>query len=670
MKVAQHYLSAGQVLGGRYQIIDSLGQGGMAYVYLALDLESGQKIALKMMREELSDDPEFIKRFATEARAAASLDHPNIVRVLDYGQDHNVRYIVQEYVEGKTLKDLILDQGPLHWDLAVPLMIQIGLALEHAHKRGIIHRDMKPQNVLVSPQMVAKVTDFGIARASNANTITLTGGVAFGSVHYFSPEQARGGNVTERSDLYSLGIMLYEMLTGELPFDGDSSVAVAIKQLQEMPLRPSSLINHLPPALDDIIFKAIQKAPERRYQNAREFVDELDRFMINPRGHFGVIRAGGVTDWSSGTTAIGVGSGESHFEKVEEIEETLSRRRFSRIRDAILIFFLVIAAVAGLAYGVRYAVGKLSLPPSLKDSDTVVVSRYIGRMADEVEPELKEIYGTNYSLIPVKSETQEPGIIFDQDPAYGTKLRQGELHIELKYSAGKELVKIGDLKKMSESEAREWLRNHNLVALFRKETSMEVPAGKVIRTDPEGGEEAESGSSVIVFISRGKDQAEVPPLLGLSWTEAVKRAEDMGIRLSGRSVHREAGEIVELPESERILTNQKTDAGKEVKNGFTLEVEYGTAEDWQRVQNGEDLSSSKMEGISGQNGVYVMNMVGPLSSALNYLDSRWPADAPRYQIVYASGSNPADPNLQVYDQSVPSGEVINPYTTSLILYVH
>jgi len=144
----------------------------------------------------------------------------------------------------------------------------------------------------------------------------------------------------------------------------------------------------------------------------------------------------------------------------------------------------------------------------------------------------------------------------------------------------------------------------------------------------------------------------------------------MGIRLSGRSVHREAGEIVELPESERILTNQKTDAGKEVKNGFTLEVEYGTAEDWQRVQNGEDLSSSKMEGISGQNGVYVMNMVGPLSSALNYLDSRWPADAPRYQIVYASGSNPADPNLQVYDQSVPSGEVINPYTTSLILYVH
>ena len=190
------------------------------------------------MHDELTEDPEFIKRFATEARAAASLDNPNIVSVLDYGQDGKIRYIVQEYVEGRTLKELIQEHGYLDYRLATPLMIQIGLALEHAHQRGVIHRDIKPQNILVTPNMVAKVTDFGIARTSSANTITLTGGMVLGSVHYFSPEQARGGAITTRSDLYSLGVVFYEMLTGRLPFDGESSVAVAIKHLQETPACP------------------------------------------------------------------------------------------------------------------------------------------------------------------------------------------------------------------------------------------------------------------------------------------------------------------------------------------------------------------------------------------------------------------------------------------------
>jgi serine/threonine-protein kinase len=202
MNSAQQF-SAGTVIGDRYRIIKPIGQGGMASVFLAEDLTNGEGVALKVMRDELTNDPEFVRRFATEARAAASLDHPNIVKVLDYGQDGDVRYIVQEYVQGETLKDMIRREGALDFRLATPLMIQIGLALEHAHQREVIHRDMKPQNILITDDMVAKVTDFGIARASSMNTITLTGGVVMGSVHYFSPEQARGGEVTTRSDLYS-----------------------------------------------------------------------------------------------------------------------------------------------------------------------------------------------------------------------------------------------------------------------------------------------------------------------------------------------------------------------------------------------------------------------------------------------------------------------------------
>ena len=238
MNSAQQF-TAGTVIGDRYRIIKPIGQGGMASVFLAEDLTYGEGVALKVMRDELTNDPEFVRRFATEARAAASLDHPNIVKVLDYGQDGDVRYIVQEYVQGETLKDMIRREGALDFRLATPLMIQIGLALEHAHQREVIHRDMKPQNILITDDMVAKVTDFGIARASSMNTITLTGGVVMGSVHYFSPEQARGGEVTTRSDLYSLGIIFYEMLTGELPFDGESSVAIAITHLQAFPPAPS-----------------------------------------------------------------------------------------------------------------------------------------------------------------------------------------------------------------------------------------------------------------------------------------------------------------------------------------------------------------------------------------------------------------------------------------------
>ncbi|MDD2440948.1 MAG: protein kinase, partial [Eubacteriales bacterium] len=344
MKSEKHQVPADRIIGGRYRLIRTIGQGGMAQVYLAEDQQAEQAlVAVKVLRDDLAQDPEFVRRFATEARAASSLSHPNIVKVLDYGQDGELRYIVQEYVEGSTLKDLIEVRGVLPWQLAVPLAIQIGLALEHAHRNGVVHRDIKPHNILITPDMTAKVTDFGIARAANSATITLTSGVTFGSVHYFSPEQARGSLVGEKSDIYSLGIMLYEMVTGQLPFDGETSVAIAIKHLQEMPRMPSSIQADIPASLDNIIIKCIQKSPDNRYADARELVDELDAFMVDPEGLYGILAGDG--DNQANTTAIGLKRPDPSYSKLRDIERAIVERRRSRQRDIAIVVSIILIAV-------------------------------------------------------------------------------------------------------------------------------------------------------------------------------------------------------------------------------------------------------------------------------------------------------------------------------------
>jgi serine/threonine-protein kinase len=222
----------GMILGGRYRVIKLIGSGGMADVYLATDLSSGMNVAIKILKPEFANNVEFIKRFDTEAKAASSLSHANIVHVFGVGQEGSIRYMVQEYVEGITVKELVLQNGHLDWKVAVPIVIQVGMALDTAHQNGIVHRDIKPHNILITRDRIAKVTDFGIAHASTNHTITLTSGGALGSVHYFSPEQARGGVVSPSSDIYSLGVTLFEMVTGRVPFDGETSVSIAVKHLQ------------------------------------------------------------------------------------------------------------------------------------------------------------------------------------------------------------------------------------------------------------------------------------------------------------------------------------------------------------------------------------------------------------------------------------------------------
>ena len=276
----------GRLLGNRYEIIEKIGNGGMAMVYKAKCHVLNRFVAVKILRDEFTTDEEFIKRFEVEAQAAASITHPNIVSVYDVGREGNLYYIVMELIRGKTLKEIIIEaEGPLPWKWSVNIAIQIASALDVAHKNNIVHRDIKPHNIIITEDGVAKVTDFGIAKAVSNSTMTAFG-TTIGSVHYFSPEHARGGYTDAKSDIYSLGVVMYEMLTGKVPFDADTPVSVALKHMQEEPVEPIQLNEKIPNAVNEIILKAMRKDSSLRYQSAAAMLSDLNQALKNPDGEF------------------------------------------------------------------------------------------------------------------------------------------------------------------------------------------------------------------------------------------------------------------------------------------------------------------------------------------------------------------------------------------------
>ena len=281
----------GKVIGNRYEIITEVGNGGMATVYKAKDNILNRLVAIKILKDEFTTDQEFVKRFNTEAQSAARLTHPNIVSVFDVGyeEEYNIYYIVMELIKGKTLKEIIVHDGALSWKWAVNIAMQIASALEAAHKENIIHRDIKPHNIIITEEGVAKVTDFGIAKAVSNSTITAFG-TTIGSVHYFSPEQAKGGVTDAKSDIYSLGVVMYEMLTAKVPFDADTPVSVALKHMQEEPIEPIEINDEIPSAVNSIVMKAMQKDPINRYQTATEMISDLGKALKDPNGNFVIIQ--------------------------------------------------------------------------------------------------------------------------------------------------------------------------------------------------------------------------------------------------------------------------------------------------------------------------------------------------------------------------------------------
>jgi eukaryotic-like serine/threonine-protein kinase len=565
-------LSVGHVLSERYRIEGLLGKGGMADVYLATDLENQKKVAVKILRRDLTDDENFIRRFDTEAKAVSSLDYRNIVKVFAVGQDGMIRYMVLEYINGISLKEMVEKNGKLDWEVAVPIAIQIGLALDNAHKNGIIHRDIKPHNILITPDFIAKVTDFGIARAVSANTVTLSGKNTLGSVHYFSPEQARGGIVGEQSDIYSLGVVLYEMLTGEVPFNGDTPVAVALKHVQQKPIPPIEVNPAIPVGLNNIIMKCMQKPYEYRYKSARELVDELDAFIINPDGVYGHLE---VYDDKKGTAVVRSADRDSNFSKLRQDAAMTKGVQKSRIREKIIVLFSVIVAIGILILAGYYAIKWIQnqITPPIEE---YIVENFIGQNIDDAKQKLDQA-NIKYTVLYEQNETVAIGLVFYQSVSQGLTMRPGGASsITLKVSSGKDTVRLADYKGKNFKHAENELEQiHGLTVVIVRELSGEIAKDNVINTIPGAGNDVPKGGEVTLVVSDGLINVLVPEVLGIQREIALEMLEENYL-----SILSEAIIDPNLPKDQQFIIGIEPVPGTEVRALTKVIITVGSYDDY------------------------------------------------------------------------------------------
>jgi len=502
-------------LGGRYRVERELGRGGMAKVFLGMDTVLGRTVAVKVLAPQFADDDGFVQRFRREAQAAASIGHPHIVSVFDTGSDGGVHYIVMEYVEGRTLAEFLAGGGRILPDRAIDIAMDVCQALEAAHARGVIHRDIKPGNIMLNPRGEVKVTDFGIARVTTtADTVAQTAAI-LGTASYLSPEQAQGQPVDGRSDIYSLGCVLYEMVTGRPPFLGDSPVAVASKQVLEQPVPPSKLNSDVTPDLDAVILRALAKNPANRYQSAEEMRADLERAR---RG----LPVDATPLLAAGTTQV-LDRPPAHATQVLPPSEP--ERRTNWIPIVVTLF--LIALLGGLLW---------FLASTLLDEDpqtavTVAVPNVVGDKRAQAISEIEDAGLEVGTITPVAAadETQEPGTVLEQDPAAGDEVERGTA-VDLTIFESPELVAIPELEGSSVTEAQTTLIGLGLEPTGPvEEPSDTVDEGSVTRTDPGSGEEVDPGSTVTIFVSTGPDQVSVPLVTCLSFGSAQNKIEQAGL---------------------------------------------------------------------------------------------------------------------------------------------
>lgn len=516
----------GKVIGNRYEMLEKIGEGGMATVYKARCNILKRYVAVKVLREEFTTDEEFIRRFNTEAQAAASLTHPNIVSIFDVGHEDNVYYIVMELVQGKTLKEIINEDGVLPWKWSVNIAIQVASALETAHKNNIVHRDIKPHNIIITEDGIAKVTDFGIAKAVSNSTITAFG-TTIGSVHYFSPEHARGGYTDAKSDIYSLGVVMYEMLTGRVPFDADTPVSIALKHMQEKPVEPMKLNPSIPFAINKIIMKAMEKEPSLRYQNAAEMLKDLSMALKDPEGGFVKSNA----EKLQYTQRVPVLGEEPQVEVKKDGKKGKLAKYFEEHPTAKKVWITVIIAVlviliplAGF-FGVQ-ALLKAGLP---KD---VNLPNFVGQTLEEAKVTLGKTKLT-LETEEVFDDEVEAGKIISQEPPYseGATVKENTT-VKLKISKGSEMVEMIKVVGMTYEEAEQKLKDELHLNVERKEeTSKTVEKDIVIKQDIAEGKQIKVGETVTLTVSIGtglKDVA-MPYVIGDTEAEAKKKLADLTV---------------------------------------------------------------------------------------------------------------------------------------------
>lgn len=532
----------GKVLSNRYEVLERIGGGGMAIVYRALDKVLNRYVSVKVLRPQFVSDPEFVHRFRREAQAAASLSHPNVVNIYDVGMEDEIYYIVMEYINGKTLKEVIQERSPLSASEAVGIAKQICSALQHAHEHQIVHRDIKPHNILIAKDGHVKVTDFGIARAITSNTITHNGSV-LGSVHYFSPEQARGGITDVKSDIYSLGVVLYEMVTGELPFSGESPISVALKHLQDYFVEPRQMNPKLPQSVENVILKSLAKNPDARYQSAKEMYDDLDRALQNPNVEKFVppvdmshtqptlqIPAAALKD-HPGSSKPG-GNARVTGESADGGAKRKKRNVWKTI--GIIIGLLILGGV-GVATGFTVMSSVMSAP-------TVEMPKVEGMTYDEAVKTLRQ-YGFKDKNIQ-REDAEDPGAtgrppmdkgkVFEQDPEAGKQIKTNRT-VTLKVSTGAKTITMPNLEGMTEQDAKEKLASLHLdlaTIEFKQEQNNTAEKGKVFKQIPGPEVPITPGQSKIsVFISAGPEMGKIPNLQNLTLSEALNQIQANGFQM-------------------------------------------------------------------------------------------------------------------------------------------
>ena len=486
----------GRLLGNRYEIIEKIGSGGMATVYKAKCHVLNRYVAIKILRDEFTTDEEFVKRFEVEAQSAAAITHPNIVSVYDVGVDGNLHYIVMELIKGKTLKEIIVEEkGPLPWKWSVNIAIQIASALETAHRNHIIHRDIKPHNIIITEDGVAKVTDFGIAKAVSNSTITAFG-TTIGSVHYFSPEHARGGFTDEKSDLYSLGVVMYEMLTGRVPFDADTPVSVALKHMQEEPVPAKEVNPNIPLAVNDIIMKALKKDTSLRYQSATEMLLDLKRALKDPNGNF---VDNNEYSGEFPTQRIDTLGGESQEPRATQKKNKKPNKfiefvKKHKVISSIVGLFLLFAISLGVTIGISNA----TRPKEVQ------IPNLVGKTVDEAKQILEENNIKYVEEEPQYSTEYPEGQIISQNPQYveNRKIRE-ETEIKVVVSLGTETTTVPKFVGLTKEEAENQAKESKVNLEFIEETSKTVEAGVIIKQETEEGETINAGDTVKVHISKG-----------------------------------------------------------------------------------------------------------------------------------------------------------------------
>lgn len=560
-----------KLLAGRYELMEKIGEGGMAVVYKAKCRLLNRYVAIKILRPEFTKDAQFVENFKRESQAAAGLQHPNIVSVYDVGKEGNIHFIVMELIDGRPLSEIIREKAPMDYKTAIEITRQVASALSLAHRNNIIHRDVKPHNIMVTRDGIAKLADFGIAKAVSDSTIMASEtSRVIGSVHYFSPEQARGAYVDERSDIYSLGIVLYEMLTGEVPFDGDNPVQVALMHINDDITPPSKLVPGIPPALEKLVMKATDKFQSNRYRNAEELLEDLDNieFVTKMVGN-SVFAAADVEEFQE------MNRRNSQAEIEDLAEETVKSKKPAKAKKdsgqkvkkkkskkPIIITVCVIAALAVIAGGL-YALGVFGgeKAPDLSGMTVEEAQEELDKLDMDLKLEVDEQE--------ITSETVEEGKIASQDPREGEKISKGDT-ITVMLSSGKPTGLVPNIigynynENKAQIEAILKAEGYELGSVSEEES--DEPVGVIINQDPGADSSASKGSAINIVISKGTDKSKMPSLLGMTFEEAKAALEAAGFEV-GTPTYEESSVY-----AKGIVMDQPYEPGAKIEKGTVISL--------------------------------------------------------------------------------------------------